>query len=82
MIKVRAEFYSSLKDTVDASAFELSLPENATVRDLLEQLQQRFPNLRAFEKSMLCGIGVELVDRNQQLKDGDTIAIMPPVQGG
>ena len=82
MIKVRAEFYSSLKEIVDASAFELSLPENATVNDLLEQLQQHFPKLRAFAKSILCGIGVEFVDRNHQLKEGDTVAIMPPVQGG
>ena len=82
VIKVRAEFYSSLKQIVDASAFELSLPGNATVSDLLEQLQQSFPKLRDFGKSILCGIDLEFVDRNHQLKDGDIVAIMPPVQGG
>ena len=82
MIKVRAEFYSRLKEIVDASVLVLSLPEKATVNDLVEQLQKRYPELRHFRKSILCGIGVEFVDRNHELKEGDTIAIMPPVQGG
>ena len=82
MIKVRAEFYSVVKEIVDASAFELSLPKNATVNDLFERLKKSYPKLRHFEKSILFGIGVEFVDRNHELNDGDVIAIMPPVQGG
>jgi MoaD family protein len=82
VIKVRAEFYSRLKEIVGTSALELPLPENATVSDLLKQLQESYPQLRDFGKSILCGIGVEFVDRNHELRDGDTIAIMPPVQGG
>jgi len=82
VIKVRAELYSRLKDIVDASVIELSLPENLTVNNLFEQLKKRYPELKDFDKSVLFGIGVEFVDRNHELKDGDTIAIMPPVQGG
>ena len=82
MIKVRAEFYSVVKEIVDASAFELSLPKNATVNDLFEHLKKSYPKLRDFEKSILFGIGVEFVDRNHELKNGDTVSIMPPVQGG
>jgi sulfur-carrier protein len=82
VIKVRAEFYSRLKEIVDASVIDLSLPENATVNDLFEQLQERYPQLRDFGKSVLFGMDVEFVDRDHELKDGDTIAIMPPVQGG
>ena len=82
MIKVRAELYSRLKEIVDASVIELSLPENATVNNLFQQLKKRYSELGDFDKSVLFGIGVEFVDRNHELKDGDTVAIMPPVQGG
>jgi len=81
-MKVRTEFYSRLKEIVDASVIELSLPQNATVNDLFEQLKRRYPELRDFDKSVLFGIGVEFVDRNHELKNGDTVSIMPPVQGG
>ena len=81
-MKVRAELYSRLREIVDASVLELSIPENATVADLFAHLQQRYPQLRDFEKSTLFGIGVDFVDRDFKLKEGDTVAIMPPVQGG
>jgi molybdopterin converting factor small subunit len=81
-MKVRAEFYSRLKEIIGAPALDISLAENATVNDLFEQLKESYPQVRDFEKSMLFGIGVEFVDRNHMLNDGDTIAIMPPVQGG
>jgi molybdopterin converting factor small subunit len=82
MIKVRVEFYSRLKEIADASVLVLSLPEKATVNDLFEQLQKRYSQLRDFEKSTLFGIGVDFVDRDHRLNDGDTVAVMPPVQGG
>jgi MoaD family protein len=81
-MKVRAEFYSRLKEIIGAPALEISLRKNATVNDLFEQLKESHPQLRDFEKSMLFGVGVEFVDRNHVLNDGDVIAIMPPVQGG
>jgi MoaD family protein len=81
-MKVRAEFYSRLKEIVGARALDISLPKDASVNDLFEQLKERYPQLQDFEKSMLFGVGVEFVDRNHALNEGDVIAIMPPVQGG
>ncbi len=81
-MKVRAEFYSRLKEIVGARALDISLPKDASVNELFEQLTERHPKLQDFEKSMLFGVGVEFVDRNHVLNEGDVIAIMPPVQGG
>jgi molybdopterin converting factor small subunit len=81
-LKVRAEFYSRLREIVGAPALEIVMGEDATVQDLVEKLCNGYPRLRDFEKSMLFGIGVEFVERNHALNAGDAIAIMPPVQGG
>jgi MoaD family protein len=79
---VRAEFYSRLREIVSASTLEIALPDNATVSDLIQQLLSEYPKLRDFQNSMLFGIGVDFVEKNHALRDGDLIAIMPPVQGG
>ena len=81
-MKVRVQFFSRLKDIVGASALDHEVAEGAKIATLLEELYTRHPNLRAWDKSILVGAGVEFVDRSYVIKDGDEIAIMPPVQGG
>jgi MoaD family protein len=81
-MNVRAEFYSRLREIVGASTLEITLPDTATINDLIQQLFSEYPKLRDFQKSMLFGIGVDFVEKNRPLHDGDVIAIMPPAQGG
>ena len=81
-MKVRVQFYAQLRDLVGSRDAELELPEDATVRELLEKIYEQKPALRAHDKSILVGAGLEFVDRNYKLNPGEEIAIMPPVQGG
>jgi MoaD family protein len=81
-MKIRVQFYAQLRDLIGISDLDVDLPEGATVRDLLERIYSQQPLLREHDKSILVGAGVEFVDRNYNLKAGEEIAIMPPVQGG
>jgi len=81
-VKVRAQFYAQLRDLVGTREMDVDLAEAATVGDLLDQIYAQQPRLRPYDKSILIGAGVEFVDRNYKLKQGDEISIMPPVQGG
>jgi MoaD family protein len=81
-MKVRVQFYSQLRDLTGVPELDLDLPDKATVNDLLEKLYREKPALRSRDKSILIGAGVEFVDRKHELKPGDEISIMPPVQGG
>ena len=81
-MKVRVQFYAQLGDMAGIRERHVDLAEGATVRDLLDEIYAQQPLLRAHDKSILIGAGVEFVDRNYQLKPGDEISIMPPVQGG
>jgi MoaD family protein len=81
-MKVRVQFYAQLRDLAGIREQDFDLAEGATVGDLLRQIYAQHPSLRAHDKSILIGAGVEFVDRNYQLKSGEEIAIMPPVQGG
>lgn len=81
-MKVRVQFYAQLRDLVGIRELDIELPQHATVRELLENIYAQKPALRAQDKSILIGAGLEFVDRNYSLRSGEEIAIMPPVQGG
>ena len=81
-MSVRVQFFAQLRDLVGVQAVDVDLAEGANVSDLLQHLYDKFPALRAHDKNILIGAGVEFVDRNYKLKSGDEISIMPPVQGG
>ena len=81
-MKVRVQFYSQLRDLAGTHEVTVDLPEGGTIADLLEKLYEDAPALRARDKSILVGAGVEFVDRHYQPKSGEEISVMPPAQGG
>jgi MoaD family protein len=81
-MKIHVQFYAQLRDLIGIRELDVDLAEGATVRELLDQLYANQPALRFHDKSILIGAGVEFVDRSYELKPGEEIAIMPPVQGG
>jgi MoaD family protein len=81
-MNVRVKFYAQLRELIGVRELELELAPGATVRELLENIYAQQPALRAYDKSILIGAGLEFVDRNYRLNPDEEIAIMPPVQGG
>jgi molybdopterin converting factor small subunit len=81
-MNVRVQFYSQLRDLSGVAELDVDLAGRSTVRELLENIYEQKPALRAHDKSILVGAGVEFVDRDYVIQPGDEISIMPPVQGG
>ena len=79
---ISAALIVSLGTVGSLFAGSVVLPQGSTVRELLEKIYGQKPALRAHDKSILVGAGLEFVDRNYKLNPGEEIAIMPPVQGG
>ena len=81
-MKVTIQFFSFLRQMAGQNELTLDLPEGATVADALAQLYTRFPRLKEAEKTTLLAVGVEFANRTRQLRDGDVLSLMPPLQGG
>ena len=81
-MNVPVQFYAQLRDLAGTGESNIEIATSATVKDLLEEVYRRIPALRSHDKSILIGAGVEFVPRDYQIKPGETIAIMPPAQGG
>lgn len=52
-----------------------------TVAGVMEQLKVNYPDLSKL-KAVMLAVNEEYVDDNYQIKDGDELAIIPPVSGG
>ena len=79
---IRVQFWSYFKDLTGCTQASEELPPGATIGDLLQRLQSRFPKLIAMRNSTLIAVGVEYQARDYVLKDGDEVSLFPPVQGG
>jgi molybdopterin converting factor small subunit len=78
----KVEFYSVLRDVVGAAELELSLPEGATIGQLLEKLYADHPALAEWDRRLLLAADLDYVEREHVLRAGEIISVMPPVQGG
>ncbi len=81
-MKVEVQFFSRLRDLAGDSRLELDLPDAATVGDALARVYADHPAIRPWDKHLLLAVGLEYVGRAQTLQAGDSLSVMPPVQGG
>ena len=81
-VQVKLLFFASLKDIVGSRQLDFDVPSGATVNDLLERLEARYPGLRPYRSIVLTSLNEDYVDRSTVVSDGDEVAIFPPVSGG
>ena len=81
-MRVTISFYSYLKEFTGCAQVTETLPEGSTIDQLFKRMADRFPNLREMQRSILIAVGVDYLDRDFVLKEGDAVSLFPPVQGG
>ena len=84
-IQVTVLFFSVLRDLAgtDQLSFELGGPgDGPALSDLLTVLYTAHPALERWDSRLLLAVNAEFATRGTPLKDGDEVALMPPVQGG
>ncbi|HEX8353278.1 MAG TPA: molybdenum cofactor biosynthesis protein MoaE [Pyrinomonadaceae bacterium] len=81
-VSVRVLFFGAAREAA-ADELTLSLPEGADARAAFERLLADYPGLRRFRSSLLVAVNQEYArDLSVELKDGDELALFPPVSGG
>ncbi|MDE3257417.1 MAG: molybdopterin converting factor subunit 1 [Gemmatimonadota bacterium] len=81
-MEVKVLFFASCRDLVGTPEASVSLPERASVADLLARLAEEHPRLQEMEGSLMVSVNQAYVDRTRWLSDGDEVAFIPPVSGG
>lgn len=81
-MRVRVLFFGILKDLAGRDCEWLDLPERATLAEALAHYERDIPRLQALAPSIAMSINQEYSRPETRLKDGDEVALLPPVSGG
>ncbi len=80
-MRVRVLFFGLLKDVVGCSGELLEVPAGATVAHVLSHYGDG-QRMRSFLPSLAISVNQEYASRDTLLREGDEIALLPPVSGG
>jgi molybdopterin synthase catalytic subunit/molybdopterin converting factor small subunit len=79
-MQIRVLFFGMLKDIAGRASDSLTLPENATVSDVLSHYEQAIP--RELMSSLAMSVNQEYAGPEARLRPGDEVGLLPPVSGG
>src|SRR6476646_6402619 len=79
--RVTVLFFGAARDIEGHTEMEVSLSA-ANAGNALEELLEKFPELRRFGRSLLFAVNQEYAQPDREIKDGDELAVFPPVSGG
>jgi len=80
-VKVKVLFFGGLKREAGAERW-VELPEGSTVEALLDKLMEEHPALKGQLEVTAVAVGDRLVEKSDKLREGDEVALLPPVSGG
>ena len=84
-MRVRMLYFGVLKELLGTAEEEMEAPEGTTVGNLLRILGERTSNLKMETRiwqSTAVAVNREYSSLGAVLRDGDEVALLPPVSGG
>ncbi|GAB4108674.1 MAG: molybdopterin converting factor subunit 1 [Phycisphaeraceae bacterium] len=81
-MKIKVLYFGVLAHNMGRDSEEISLPDNARVEDAIQTLSHEYEVLGRYRSLLAYAVNLEYVSSSQTLKDGDELAMIPPVSGG
>jgi molybdopterin converting factor subunit 1 len=74
--------FAGLREVIGQREITVTLPDGATVDTLRERIGDDYPLAQAILPTVVCAVGEEYVSPDETLREGDRVALIPPVSGG
>jgi MoaE-MoaD fusion protein len=81
-MRVRVLFFGVLRELAGKAAEELELPDDATVRAVIDEYARRIPGLKDSLSSIALAVNQQYAGPDVVLHSNDEVALLPPVSGG
>jgi MoaD family protein len=81
-LRIRVKFFASYRDITGRSEEILDLSEGASVSALLGLLREKYPKIGSLTDTIIASVNKRYAKEDVVLKEGDEVALLPPVSGG
>ena len=82
MLKVTVRLFAGYREAAGTASVLLELADGATAGLLAERVIRLYPSIGADPSKLVVAVNQEYADHSRALKDGDEVALIPPVSGG
>ena len=81
-VDVDVRYFALIREVVGRSAERRHVPADATVGDLFDAVIAEHPRLERLKPVTMLMVNQRYVDASTRLREGDEVALIPPVSGG
>lgn len=75
-------YFAMFREQIGKSEEQLSVPAGTVASDVFGFVTDNYPDLAGMRNSTLVMVNQEYAEPDQLLRDGDEVALIPPVSGG
>ena len=82
IINIKILYFAFIKELTGVRSDKMKLPYGSTIHNLLTNILDIYPQIHNLLKSIKVSVNYKVVDTDTILKDGDEVALLPPISGG
>ncbi|HIH89239.1 TPA: molybdopterin converting factor subunit 1 [Candidatus Bathyarchaeota archaeon] len=81
-MRLRVRYFASIREFTGLSEESVEVPEGSTAEALRRKVQGIHASLKGQEGNILVAVNGSFAEPKRILKQGDEVALFPPVSGG
>ena len=81
-MKLRVRYFASIREFTGLREEQMEVPEGCTAEALKRRVQGLHAALKGQEENILVAVNGSFVEPARVLRQGDEVALFPPVSGG
>jgi MoaD family protein len=81
-MKIVVKYFALFRDITGTDQDTVVIAEGLSVSELLETIRMKYPDMEKTKRDVLVSVNRNFATHEVKLKDGDEVAIFPPVSGG
>ena len=81
-VRITILYFASVKDVTGIRMESIDLSKDTSIREMLSKISLIYPKLKHILNIIQISVNYKIVDLNTVLKEGDEVALLPPISGG